>query len=175
MPADKPKILIAEDNPGLARVLTFKFDACGYDPITCSDGGHAWDAFEREPIAAAVCDHEMPVMTGLDLIRRIRQHCPEMPCFLITGRQLELVRDPRVKELRVADVFGKPFSPGAVVEAVGAAIGVPPLTGRQNASRTANSAVNALPLGNALPAGAFTPNPLPAMTVPGGTSEGAGR
>ncbi len=42
MPTEKRKVLIAEDNPGLARVLSFKFKSCGFEPITCGNGGEAW-------------------------------------------------------------------------------------------------------------------------------------
>lgn len=122
MHADKPKVLIAEDNPGLARVLTFKFQSCGFEPITRSNGGDAWKAFLDPPMAAVVSDHEMPIMSGLELIERVRQTHRQTPCFLVTGRQLELSRDPRVAQLEIAQVFGKPFSPGAVVDAVGAAL-----------------------------------------------------
>ncbi|OYP34059.1 response regulator [Rhodopirellula sp. MGV] len=118
MTSDSKKILIAEDNPGLARVLSFKFQSCGFTPITCADGATAWEAFQDTEIAAVVSDHEMPALSGLELIARIRQLRPEMPCFLVTGRKLELSRDPRVIELGVQEVFGKPFSPAVVVEAV---------------------------------------------------------
>lgn len=122
MPADKPKILIAEDNPGLARVLSFKFKTCGFEPITCNDGGQAWKSFCDSQVAAVVSDHEMPIMSGIELIQRVREMDPKLPCFLVTGRQLELSRDPRVLQLNIRQVFGKPFSPGTVVTAVSDAI-----------------------------------------------------
>ncbi len=122
MPNENPKVLIAEDNPGLARVLSFKFAVSGFEPVTCGDGGEAWEAFCASKISAVVSDHEMPVMSGLDLITRVREMDDRVPCFLVTGRQLELSRDPRVARLNVEQVFGKPFSPGTVVSAVADAI-----------------------------------------------------
>ena len=119
---EKRKILIAEDNPGLARVLSFKFKSCGFEPITCCNGGEAWKSFCDSQVAAVVSDHEMPVMSGLELIHRVREMDGKLPCFLVTGRQLELSRDPRVLNLNIQEVFGKPFSPGTVVSAVSDAI-----------------------------------------------------
>ena len=122
MPSDKPKVLIAEDNPGLARVLTFKFESCGFDPITCPNGEEAWKSFCDSQVAAIVSDYEMPILSGIELIQRVREIDAKLPCFLVTGRQLELARDPRVIELAIHTVFGKPFSPGTLVSAVADAI-----------------------------------------------------
>ncbi|MEL6110072.1 MAG: response regulator [Planctomycetota bacterium] len=116
------RVLIAEDNPGLAKVLSFKFKSCGFDVVTCGDGAKAWDAFQANEIDAVVSDHEMPLMSGVDLITEIRKASSDVPCFMVTGRQLELSKNPQIAELNVADIFAKPFSPGAVVESVNNAI-----------------------------------------------------
>lgn len=137
MPSSKPKVLIAEDNPGLARVLSFKFKTCGFEPITCGNGGEAWESFCDSKVVAVVSDHEMPIMSGIELIQRVREMDPKMPCFLVTGRQLELSRDPRVVELKIQQVFGKPFSPGTVVTAVTDAVGEPSSPVPPNASPNA--------------------------------------
>jgi CheY-like chemotaxis protein len=116
-----PLILIAEDNPCLARVLSFKFRASGYSVVVCADGQEAWVAFESNPVAAIVSDHEMPVLSGVDLFRRVRAVDKSIPLFMVTGRQLEL--PPGIdEELDMTKVFGKPFSPGAVITAVDDAI-----------------------------------------------------
>lgn len=129
MPLEKQIVLIAEDNPGLARVLAYKFHSCGFDPITCASGSDAWKSFCDSQVAAIVSDHEMPIMSGLELIQRVREMDAKLPCFLVTGRQLELARDPRVIALGVQQVFGKPFSPGTVVSAVADAINLHKATG----------------------------------------------
>ncbi|MCA9135188.1 MAG: response regulator [Planctomycetales bacterium] len=122
MSSEKQQVLIAEDNPGLARVLSFKFKSCGFEPITCANGGEAWKSFCDSQVVAVVSDHEMPIMSGIELIQRVREMDSKIPCFLVTGRQLELARDPRVLKLNISEVFGKPFSPGTVVSAVTDAI-----------------------------------------------------
>lgn len=116
------KILIAEDNPGLARVLSFKFKASGFKPVTCADGQLAWEAFQADDFAAVISDQEMPRMTGIDFCRNVRAQNPKLPFFLVTGRQLELAGTGIIEELKVTECFAKPFSPGSVVSAVEAAI-----------------------------------------------------
>lgn len=122
MSSTKPTVLIAEDNPGLARVLSFRFESSGFTTVTCFDGGQAWQAFNEQPVAAVVSDHEMPVMTGVKLIQRIKNVDPAVPCFLVTGRDLELSRDQAVMELGVCEVFGKPINAVMLMSAVSNAI-----------------------------------------------------
>jgi len=121
VPESLPLILIAEDNPCLARVLAFKFKASGYAAMVCVNGQEAFEAFESNPVAAIVSDHEMPIMSGEDLFRKVRSVDNAIPLFLVTGRQLEL--PPGIdEELKIAGIFGKPFSPGEVITAVSEAI-----------------------------------------------------
>ncbi len=122
MPDSARKILIAEDNPGLARVLSFKFKACGFTPITCADGQLAWEMFQNEDVSAVVSDQEMPRMTGVELCANIREVNANIPLFLVTGRQLELSASDAVAGLNITNIFAKPFSPANVVSAVEAAI-----------------------------------------------------
>jgi CheY-like chemotaxis protein len=116
-----PIVLIAEDNPCLARVLSFKFKSCGFTTIVCEDGQVAWDAYEANSIAAIVSDHEMPMMSGVELASQIRANDLKIPIFLVTGRQLELPAGIAEK-LQITIIFGKPFSPADVVSAVSEAI-----------------------------------------------------
>ncbi|NND99720.1 MAG: response regulator [Pirellulaceae bacterium] len=121
--SDSPKkILIAEDNPGLARVLSFKFKSCGFTPITCGDGQLAWEMFQQEDVLAVVSDQEMPRMSGVELCTMIRDVDAQIPFFLVTGRQLELSSSDAVAALNITNIFAKPFSPGSVVSAVESAI-----------------------------------------------------
>ncbi|WP_197454307.1 response regulator [Stieleria varia] len=117
------KILIAEDNPGLARVLTFKIKSGGYLPLTCGDGREAWSVFEANPdIQAIISDQEMPYLTGIELFHRVRQVNQSIILFLVTGRQLELSQSSISDELNISQIFGKPFSPGALLSTLDAAL-----------------------------------------------------
>lgn len=117
-----PVVLIAEDNPGLARVLSFKFKSCGFAPIVCADGQLAWEAFQANAPVAVISDQEMPRMSGVELCRNVRSQDPSIPFFLVTGRQLELSTTGVGEELKITKIFGKPFSPADVIAAVSDAI-----------------------------------------------------
>jgi DNA-binding response OmpR family regulator len=122
MPEHQPTILIAEDNPGLARVLSFKFKSSGFATVVCGDGQSAWEAFQSEDISAIVSDQEMPRMSGIELCKCVRTKNQQVPFFLVTGRQLEISSELITDELRIGGIFGKPFSPATVIAAVNGAI-----------------------------------------------------
>lgn len=121
---NKPTVLIAEDNPGLAKVLSFKFRASGFDVTTTPDGQTAWEAFQRNPTSAVVSDQEMPHKTGVELCRSIREIDKSVPLFLVTGRQMELSTTGVSDELKLSGMFAKPFSPAAIVAEVNRAIAI---------------------------------------------------
>ena len=120
--SDTMNILIAEDNPGLARVLSFKFKTSGFAPLVCSDGQSAWEAFQQNDFVAVVSDQEMPRMTGIELCKNVRSVDPEIPFFLVTGRQMELRSAGVQEEHSINEIFAKPFSPATVILAVSAAM-----------------------------------------------------
>lgn len=122
MSDSSPVVVIAEDNPGLARVLSFKFKSSGFTPIVCSDGQIAWEAFQSNDPVAVISDQEMPRMSGVELCRSVRAENATIPFFLVTGRQLELSNTGIIEELGITKIFGKPFSPADVIAAVNHAI-----------------------------------------------------
>jgi len=61
------KVLIAEDNPVLVKILKagLKNYADKFETLTAKDGEEAMEIVEREPIALLVTDLQMPKVDGL--------------------------------------------------------------------------------------------------------------
>jgi len=114
------RILVAEDNPGLARVLAFNFQHAGFDVTVCLDGAESWKALQDSQFDAVVTDHEMPNMTGAQLCQKMREweQYTETPVVMVTGREMELDVQKMEAELGLAAVYPKPFSPRELVGAV---------------------------------------------------------
>jgi CheY-like chemotaxis protein len=64
------------------------------------DAPDAWDVL--------VTDQTMPNMTGLDLIRAVKQIRPDLPCILCTGFAEAQLEEPLLEE---AGVFAKLYKP----------------------------------------------------------------
>ena len=67
-----PIVLIAEDNPCLARVLSFKFKSCGFTTIVCEDGQVAWDAGAQLSRVRRILEEDLL----RDLLRRVASEGP---------------------------------------------------------------------------------------------------
>jgi CheY-like chemotaxis protein len=117
---NKLQILLAEDNPALQNVIRFNLLSVGMEVQTASRGDDALKLFNNFNFDCLICDHQMPGMAGIDLIRTIRQgnHNPNIPAILCTSRVLDLDHNYLKNELRITAALGKPFSVRQIVSTV---------------------------------------------------------
>jgi two-component system chemotaxis sensor kinase CheA len=88
--AKRHTILLVEDTPFFLKVVKSYLESEGYDVITAENGREAFDRLGQTTVDAVVSDIEMPVMTGIELVRAIRaseslQHLPVMALTSLTG------------------------------------------------------------------------------------------
>ena len=67
------KILIADDEPISLQFLRFQLEQCGHTVIAADDGRQAWELLQTHDCQLVITDWNMPEMTGLELIRKIRE------------------------------------------------------------------------------------------------------
>lgn len=112
-----PKILIAEDSFALANLLEFVLKRSNFEVRVARHGSQAATFAEQNPYDAIVLDQQMPGMTGLEVLRKLRAGGPNQntPVYLCTAKthELDLVR--LQVELNIEGVFHKPFSPRDLV------------------------------------------------------------
>jgi CheY-like chemotaxis protein len=82
------RILIADDEPHVLRVLKMSLEREGYAVEVCANGREALDRIQREPPDVLITDIQMPLMDGEELCRRIEQSMPERSflIFVLTSR-----------------------------------------------------------------------------------------
>lgn len=115
-----PRILIAEDNAALSRVLEFTLSKAGYAVTQAANGAIAWDHAQREQFDLVLTDQQMPMMTGIELCEHLRQleNYDHVPIVLLTAKGLELELPKLCEEFGIATTFAKPFSPSQVTKTV---------------------------------------------------------
>ena len=103
------RILIAEDERNLNRILAKQLSDSGYAVDACFDGQEALDYLETEPYDAIILDIMMPKMDGLTVLRKIRAKNIDTPVLFLTAR--DSIAD-RVKGLDAGadDYLTKPFA-----------------------------------------------------------------
>jgi DNA-binding NtrC family response regulator len=80
-----PKILIVDDDPAYRQTLTDVLMLNNYEPYAVASGGEALQAIKEESYAVALIDLKLEDMSGLDVLRGIKDHFPETECILLTG------------------------------------------------------------------------------------------
>ncbi|HOC31321.1 MAG TPA: response regulator transcription factor [Armatimonadota bacterium] len=106
-------ILIADDDEGLTKAVTWYLEAEGYRVSARHDGKLAWETFEKEGADAVIIDVMMPGMDGFQLCRSIRQ-CSRVPILMLSARDAE-VDKVQALNLGADDYVTKPFGPMELV------------------------------------------------------------
>ena len=103
------RILFAEDEKSLNKLITKQLKAAGYSVDSCFDGGEAYDLITMTDYDAAIFDVMMPVMNGFELVKKIRAKGIDVPVLFLTAR--DSIED-RVTGLDIGadDYLVKPFS-----------------------------------------------------------------
>lgn len=70
----KTRILIADDDSDILGLVRFILIHAGYEVIGVADGSAALAAFEANPPNLAILDVMMPGMSGIDVLRRVRNN-----------------------------------------------------------------------------------------------------
>lgn len=103
------RILIAEDEKDLNRILVSRLEAEHYSVDACFNGQEALEYLESAEYDAAVLDIMMPVMDGLSVLRKLRSKNISTPVLLLTAK--DSIED-RVSGLDAGanDYLVKPFA-----------------------------------------------------------------
>jgi two-component system catabolic regulation response regulator CreB len=118
----KPRILIAEDESGIADTLQYVLKSDGFTPVWCPTAEEAIAQFAQEPPALAILDIGLPDLNGFELFKRLQalnqsMGGPEVPMLFLTARSDEIDRVVGL-ELGADDYIAKPFSPRELVARV---------------------------------------------------------
>ena len=109
MESENDVILIADDEANILMLLEMELQAEGFTTIGCSDGSKALAQIREMAPAIALLDWNMPIITGLDVCRRLRETGNRLPVIMITARD---EMDDRVAALDAGadDFIAKPFN-----------------------------------------------------------------
>lgn len=102
------RILIVEDDISVANLLAESVRQQGYEAIVATGGRQALSLLDQGLPDAVFLDIVMPDMSGIEVLRRIRQTQPALPVIVITGEaSSEQIEEAR--RLGVTEVMEKPF------------------------------------------------------------------
>jgi len=111
------RILLADDDKSLRRVLQFKLEKKGHVITAVDDGRSALDKLERDHWDIVVSDIRMPNIDGIELLERARKLHPNLKVILITAHATVTQAVQAVK-LGAFDYVTKPFEDDELFTAI---------------------------------------------------------
>jgi DNA-binding response OmpR family regulator len=111
------RILVVEDDPTTLKVNAQVLAQSGYEVAAAQDGAAGWEALQAKNYDLLITDNDMPRLTGLELVKKVRGAQMTLPVILASGslHTEELERHPW---LQLAATLLKPLSPHQLVETV---------------------------------------------------------
>jgi len=107
-------VLVVDDEAVLAEMVSMALRYEGWNIATAGDGAAALESARSQRPDVVVLDVMLPDMSGLDVLRKLREESPQLPVLLLTAK--DAVED-RIAGLTAGgdDYVTKPFSLEEVV------------------------------------------------------------
>lgn len=112
MAASQPRILVAEDNHVLSRVICFNLESQGLLATAARDGREAMDYLGHAVFDLLITDYQLPLVDGAGLCSFVRDELQNehLPIILCSAKAMELDAAAMQARWNLARVFRKPFS-----------------------------------------------------------------
>ena len=113
------KVLVVDDEIHIVHVVAIKLRNNGYEVITAGNGEEAYELACEEKPDIIVTDYQMPIMSGLDFVEKLRsgEATRNTPVIMLTARSFA-IEDKQKEELGISQCLSKPFSPKELLEKI---------------------------------------------------------
>ena len=81
----KPRILVVDDEESIREFLEIMLKKDGYDVTTAEDGQKGYDLTKKKSFDLIISDLQMPNMTGMELLKKVKEDDPSMVFMMITA------------------------------------------------------------------------------------------
>ncbi|WP_022662344.1 chemotaxis response regulator CheY [Paucidesulfovibrio longus] len=114
MAADKSmRILVVDDFSTMRKIIKNILRQLGFENVVeADDGTTAWETLNKDNIDFIVSDWNMPKMTGIELLRKVRgsEEYADVPFLMVTAeaQQENIIEAVQAK---VSNYIVKPFTP----------------------------------------------------------------
>ena len=112
-----PRILVVDDNEDIRQLNGEVLMESGYKVDLAQDGAVAWSALQLFDYDLLITDNNMPTVTGVELIKKLRSEDMTLPVVLMSGTMPteEIQRHPW---LQIQAMLLKPYSVSELVRTV---------------------------------------------------------
>jgi len=113
------RVLVVDDEIHIVHVVAIKLRNNGYEVISAENGAEAFKMACEEKPDIIVTDFQMPVMTGLQLVEKLRkcEQTKDIPVIMLTARGFAVENESKEK-LQISEFLSKPFSPKDLLRSI---------------------------------------------------------
>ena len=79
------RVLIVDDEEKMQRILQIMLQRMGYEIACASDGKMALETVQSQPVDLVISDLRMPGMSGIELLRILREQSNDVPVIIMTA------------------------------------------------------------------------------------------
>lgn len=110
-------ILWADDEIDLLKPHVLFLKSKGYEPVTVNNGRDALELVASRPFDLVILDENMPGLTGLETLQKVKEISPQTPVIMITKSEEENIMDQAVGN-QIADYLIKPVNPMQILMSI---------------------------------------------------------
>lgn len=115
--SDPINVHVIDDDDSARESLVFLLDCAGFAPRSYASAEHFLEAAPALTSAVVISDVRMPGMSGVDLVRHLKQQGAEAPVIVITGHA-DVPLAIQAMKAGVSDFIEKPFDDDTLLSAV---------------------------------------------------------
>lgn len=110
------KVLVVDDESNMRFLIRIILESAGYEVVEAAHGAAALERMKESQVDLVVTDLMMPVMTGRELVERLRADpgTASIPIVVVSASSIATAADA---------VLAKPFEPSALLEAASSLAG----------------------------------------------------
>ena len=107
-------ILWADDEIELLNTHVLFLESKGYQVITATSGDEAIEVLDHSQVDIVFLDENMPGITGLETLSRIKKNHPSLPVVMITKSEEESIMEEAIGSM-ISDYLIKPVNPNQIL------------------------------------------------------------
>ena len=113
------RILVVDDEPHIAKLISFSLEKAGHEITSASDGLTAITLARDEQPELILMDVMMPLMTGYEAVEKLKEdpETAEIPVIMLSAKSQQYEKERGI-ESGAAHYICKPFTPRELVEQV---------------------------------------------------------
>lgn len=104
-------ILAIDDDPEILTALRRALTSTGHQILLTDDPDQVFEVLAQRPVDLLISDIDMPTMSGIEVVKRVRARHPDVVRMLLTGQTSFDVAQKAINQGEVHRYLCKPFDP----------------------------------------------------------------